>query len=476
MKKIFLLLAVLVFFSGCSKKEENSFIDLGPDDYFVCSYEASYQTEKASSDCEAVLLNHDGKVIAEFPGGYVSGIITKDGYMTGKKNGVVSKDDTLILFFQTDDGGGYRTGVYKIGEEQWLIEPEEGESQIIGIGLDTTGRLKNFSIGKQEYDRSFEKIPNSEAEKIWYGEQELRNETDENGITRIVDKEGNTVLTAEEFYEKNDPLVTKPPSDPEDIYLYDVYNADCWSIGYKKDNGYSYEQCLCTGDGKIIEIDGLDYLSMNVGFRRLEYTWNEVGCYSDRYLIMSDYDQDHDYYLKIEGAAVNLLPIPASEKISYHGQNLFLLQDSDTYQIYDGEKEEVSCKIDAQERPYHFISLIGPTSYFGSYTVQPSEDPETYKAGYKFVLNGKEKTVDYSDVTSVDLLGNGCSIILIKENGKDVSYIVYKDGSFNKSDKEILWADKAYYMSYGDNTFSFYNMEDTLIKKYIIEEENKGSR
>ena len=108
--------------------------------------------------------------------------------------------------------------------------------------------------------------------------------------------------------------------------------------------------------------------------------------------------------------------------------------------------------------------------------MQPSENLETYKAGYKFVLNGKEKTVDYSDVTSVDLLGNGYSIILIKENGRDVSYIVYKDGSFNKSDKEILWADKAYYMSYEENTFSFYNMEDTLIKKYIIEEENKGSR
>ena len=85
-KKLFVFWIVLLFLSGCSKKEENSFNDLGPDDYFVCSYEASYQTEKASSDCEAVLLNHDGKVIAEFPGGYVSGIITKDGYMTGKKN------------------------------------------------------------------------------------------------------------------------------------------------------------------------------------------------------------------------------------------------------------------------------------------------------------------------------------------------------------------------------------------------------
>lgn len=151
------------------------------------------------------------------------------------------------------------------------------------------------------------------------------------------------------------------------------------------------------------------------------------------------------------------------------------MQDGDTYQIYDGEKEEVSCKIGAQESPYHFIFLIGPTSYFGSYTVQPSEDPETYKAGYKFVLNGKEKTVDYSDVTSIDLLGNGYSIILIKENGKDVSFIVYKDGSFQKkSDKEILWADKEYYMSYENHTFSFYNMEDILIKKYIIGEGNKG--
>ena len=470
-KKFFVFWVVLLFFSGCSKKEENSFIDLEPDDYFVCSYETSYQTEEASSDYETVLLNHDGKVIAEFPGGYVSGILTKDGYMTGKKNGVVSKDDTLILFFQTDDGGGYRAGVYKIGEKQWLIEPGGGEPQVIGVGLDTTGRLKNFSIGKQEYDRTFEKIPNSEEAEICYGEQELRNETDENGITRIVDKEGNTVLTAEEFYEKNASLVIKPPSDLEDIYLYDVYNADCWSIGYKKDDGYSYEQCLCTGDGKIIEIAGLDYLAMNAGFRRLEYTWNEVGCYSDKYLIMSDYDQDHDYYLKIEGAVINLLPIPASEKISYQGQNLFLLQDGDTYQIYDGEKGKVSCKIVEQEKPYHFISLIGPTSYFGSYTVQPSEDSETCKAGYKFVLNGKEKTVDYSDVTSIGLMENGYSIIVIKENAKDVSFIVYKDGSCKKKiDKEILWADKEYYMSYEDHTFSFYNMEDKLVKKIKMEE------
>ena len=441
-RKIFLFLVLLIFISGCSENEENNFIQLEPDEYFVCNYEASYQAEEGSLD---------------------------DGYITGQKNGIVSKDDTLILFFPTEDES-YRTGVYKIGEEKWLIDPEKGEPQVAGTGFDpATGRLLNFSIGKQEYDRFFEKIPNRESAKICYGEQELQNETDSNGNTRIVDKAGNTVLTAEEFYEKNAALITKPQSVPEEIYLYDVYNNDCWRVGYKKNDGISYAQCLCTADGKIIEIDGLDYLNINASFRRCKYTWDGIECSSDKYLILTNEDQDHDYYLKLEGAAVNLLPIPASEKISYQGQNLFLLQDGDTYQIYDGEKEEVSCKIDAQERPYHFISLIGPTSYFGSYTVQPSEDPETYKAGYKFVLNGKEKTVDYSDVTSIDLLGSGYSIILIKENGKDVSFIVYKDGSFNKSDKEILWADKAYYMSYEDNTFSFYNMEDTLIKKYIIE-------
>ena len=339
-----------------------------------------------------------------------------------------------------------------------------------GTGFDpATGRLLNFSIGKQEYNRFFEKIPNRESAKVYYGEQELQNETDGNGNTQIVDKAGNTVLTAEEFYKKNAALTTKPQSGPEEICLYDVYNSDCWRVGYKKNDGFSYAQCLCTADGKIIEIDGLDYLNINASFRRCKYTWDGIECSSDKYLILTNEDQNYDYYLKLEGATANLLPIPASEKISYQSQNLFLLQDGDTYQIYDGEKKEVSCKIDAQERPYHFISLIGPTSYFGSYTVQPSEDPETYKAGYKFVLNGKEKTVDYSDVTSIDLLGNGYSIILIKENGKNVSFIVYKDGSFQKkSGKEILWADKEYYMSYEDHTFSFYNMEDILIKKYII--------
>ena len=446
-RKIFLFLVLLIFISGCSENAENNFIQLEPDEYFVCNYEASYQAEEGSSDDGAVLLNQKGNVAEEFPGGYIYEILTKDGYITGQKNGIVSKDDTLI------------------------IDPEKEEPQVAGTGFDTTtGRLLDFSIGKQEYDRFFEKIPNRESAKICYGEQELQNETDSNGNTQIVDKAGNTVLTAEEFYEKNAALITKPQSVPEEICLYDVYNSDCWRVGYKRNDGFSYAQCLCTADGKIIKIPGLDYLNINASFRRCKYTWDGIECSSDKYLILTNEDQDHDYYLKLEGAAVNLLPIPASEKISYQGQNLFLLQDGDTYQIYDGEKEEVSCKIDAQERPYHFISLIGPTSYFGSYTVQPSEDPETYKAGYKFVLNGKEKTVDYSDITSVDLLGNGYSIILIKENGKDVSFIVYKDGSFQKkSDKEILWADKEYYMSYEDHTFSIYNMEDTLIKKYIIE-------
>ena len=253
----------------------------------------------------------------------------------------------------------------------------------------------------------------------------------------------------------------------ENAGLFDDINVVDGDINYSDDDIERLSMIISLK--KIIEIDGLDYLNINASFRRCKYTWDGIECSSDKYLILTNEDQNYDYYLKLEGAAANLLPIPASEKISYQGQNLFLLQDGDTYQIYDGEKKEVSCKIDAQERPYHFISLIGPTSYFGSYTVQPSEDPETYKAGYKFVLNGKEKTVDYSDVTSIDLLGNGYSIILIKENGKNVSFIVYKDGSFQKkSGKEILWADKEYYMSYEDHTFSFYNMEDILIKKYII--------
>ena len=123
-RKIFLFLVLLIFISGCSENEENNFIQLEPDEYFVCNYQASYQAEEGSSDDGAVLLNQKGNVVEKFPGGYIYEILTKDGYITGQKNGIVSKDDTLILFFPTEDDS-YRTGVYKIGEEKWLIDPEK---------------------------------------------------------------------------------------------------------------------------------------------------------------------------------------------------------------------------------------------------------------------------------------------------------------------------------------------------------------
>lgn len=65
-KKIFLFLLILFSFSGCSKKEENNFVELEPDEYFVCNYEAGYQTEKDPMENKVVLLKNDGKVVEEF--------------------------------------------------------------------------------------------------------------------------------------------------------------------------------------------------------------------------------------------------------------------------------------------------------------------------------------------------------------------------------------------------------------------------
>ena len=453
---------------GCKNNEEpQAFMGMKPDEYFVCSYENTSEDDGKKRENGTVVINSKGDVEKTFSGGYVDKIITKDGYIVGKKNGIISKDETLILSLPKGDGS-YSTGVYETGKEQWLIEP--GELRLTSFGVDGTGRLDNINIGPQMYDRFFEKISSYEETRQCYGDQELRNETDINGITKIVDKEGKTVLTAEEFYKKNASLITKPQTDPENIVLYDVYNSDCWQLGYKEEDGYYYANCLCTSDGKIIEIEGLDYLNIHAGFQRFEHSWNADSCYSDRYLKLLDYDSDGEWILKLDGASVRQLYLPESEEIDYEGQDLFVLQDNNTYQIYDAKKEKVSCKIQTQEDALFELILIGPESYIGRFLRQSTDNPEDYKSICKFLIGGKEKIIDYTDYIGTEIIGNGYSVIVIKEDGKETSFIVYEDGSYNKKmDKKVLWADKENYLSYENNTFSFYSREDKLVKNVKIE-------
>ena len=345
---------------GC--EETKAFMGLKEDEYFVCSYANTFEDGGKRRESRAVLINNKGEIVKEFPGGYIDGILTKDGYMVGQENGIISKDETLNLFFPKGDGS-YSTGIYETREEQWLIEPGESLAKSWGVG--ENGRLESFNIGQQMYDRFFKKISSYEEARQCYGEQELRNETDINGITKIVDKEGNTVLTAEEFY----------------------------------------------------------------------------------------------------------------EKIDYEGQDLFLLQDGNTYQIYDAEKEKVSCKIQTQEESLSEILLIGSESYLGRFLKQSTDNPEGYESICKFLIGGKEKIINYTDYIGSKIIGNGYSVIVINEDGKEISFIVYKDGSYNKKiDKKVLWADEKYYLSYKNNIFSFYDMKDKLVKDINMSQDHRLSR
>ena len=460
-RNLFLFFAVLLF-SGCSKKEENSFIDLEQDDYFVCSYEASYQTEEVSSDYEAVLLNSEGELVEEFPGGFIRSILTEDGFMIQQGNGVVSKGTTLIISFP-EDTWNYRTGAYLVGENRWLYESGEPVSCI--EHYDDTGRLNNFQFGNEFYDRFFKKIPNEESAVTCCGTEQLHNEPDRNGNIRIVNKDGKVMLTPETFYQKNSSVFSESQLKPKSIELYDVYNKDCWKISYEVEGMYFPKVCLCKADGTIIEIQGLDYLNMDMGIDRYSYEYGVSSLESNQYLRLTDNISGREYCIKIEGAAAKLVELPEAEQVTYEGNNLFLLQNKNVYQIYDGKKSDIFCSINVGEEPSDNISvqILGKNAYYQNQIID-IEGKEAIQ--YKFIFQNKERNVDGSDVKSILRLKNGCSIIVINEKGSNVSLIVHSDGSYDeKIGKMVKWANDQYYLTYEKNMFFIYDMQDQLIKR-----------
>lgn len=465
MKKIIVFLFEIIFIclGSCADKKENQrFMGMEHDEYFICSYESPSENGQRGAETGAALLNSKGELVEEFPGGFIRSILTEDGFMIQQENGIISKGTTLILSFPADTWN-YRTGAYLAGENRWLYESEEPVPCI--ENYDDTGRLNNFQFGNEFYDRFFKKISNQEAAVTYLGTEQLHNETDENGNTKIVNKDGKTVLTSETFYQKNSSVFSESQSKPQSIELYDVYNKDCWQIGYETEGMYFPNICLCRSDGTIIEIQGLDYLNMDMGIDRYSYEHGASYLESGKYLRMTDNTSGREYCIKIEGTTAKLLELPEAEQVTYEGNDLFLLENKNTYEIYDGEKSNISCSIDVGEEPSGNIpiEILGKNAYYQNQIID-IEGRETIQ--YKFILQNKEKNVDGLDVESILRLENGCSIIVINEKGNKVSLIVHSDGSYDeKTGKTVKWANNGYYLIYEKNMFFIYDMQDQLIKK-----------
>ena len=227
---------------------------------------------------------------------------------------------------------------------------------------------------------------------------------------------------------------------------------------------YFPKVCLCKSDGTIIEIQGLDYLNMDMGIDRYSYENGASSLESDRYLRMTDNTSGREYCIKIEGASAKLMELPEAEQVTYEGNDLFLLQNKNAYQIYDGEKLDISCSIDMGEEPSDNIpiEILGKNAYYQNQIID-IEGREAIQ--YKFIFQDKERKVDGSDVESILRLENGCSIIVINEKGNNVSLIVHSDGSYDeKTGKTVKWANNGYYLTYEKNMVFIYDMKDQLIK------------
>lgn len=457
------LLSIGIFFlcgiGGCKNNEEpQAFMGMKPDEYFICSYEGDEGTD---GEHESVtLIDNKGEEVETFLGAYIDKIITPEGFMLEEDNGIIPEGTILLLFYLIDDYT-YEIRAYRVGENEWLAE--SGEIQNYGYSLDDADRVQYIEFKNQIYDRLFEKVSDKEDIITYYGEECLYNKKDENGINTIVNRNGEALLTPEEFYSKNQSLIPAPQNEPGNIELYDMYDSNCWCVGYKVDEDFTNRYCLCRSDGTMIEIEGFDYMESDMDFYRCSSLYGVDNLLFGKYLLMTEQLKGKEYYIKIEGESAKLIDFPEAEDISYEGGDVFLLKNGNIYNIYDAEKEEITCTIDTKgiSEQYVTLEVIGRDSYYVHY-VKKTEDSEYIQ--YNFVFGGKEIILNNYKFKWTKNLKNGYVIISFEKDEKETSIIVNEKGEYEEKHKVVEWANRDYYLTREKNGLCIYNMEDKLIK------------
>lgn len=472
MKKIILPMLCVFLLSGCSKQIQNVLLDSDSDLENLYSAQTMRQSQQFSveeyylcsegdtdnnSNKNSFLLDSEGKVVEAFPGYYVYFVIDKEGFLLDRYAGKISSGTFLVLTSSKDIHTSV-SGVYAVGENKWIIDPKE---RFVGYKGDGNGRVTRLKFGDSEYNYLSKIASEDKKTQPCYGEKGLHTETGEAGKDKIVDKDGNNVLDAQTFYQINKPLV---PAPIDDIYypiisILDVINENCFLITYLQ------KEYLCSADGRVISISGLDYLSSDYRFYREEDSTGNTVYTSSKYLLLCNNNHDR-YHVKVEKSEVTLLDMPESDEIYYQGNGLYLLKNQDEYCIYDGEKGVETCTFSLKGKRTMYVSSIGQKSHLRG-IIDKQNDKSVMLKEIEIINEPDVLILKEENVRGPIIADDGFTILDIYDEKEDetISYIMNRAGEcVKKISGKVVWADKDYYLLSKEGCFCIFDsIEDNLI-------------
>ena len=421
------LLAVCLW--GCGKDSDSlDFMNLEPDEVFLC-------TDNGDSKAGILLLDSRGKEILKLEEAALQVCIKPSGEILHQTAGVLPSDSYLFISFYYDpsDTTNYTTGVWGIEKEEWIFEPEEGT--LAYYAEDDV--MNSFQIGAKEYGLDF--LPYESVPETYEFENGLvlHNEM-KDGNYYIASDDGASYLTPSEFFERN-PIIADYLQDSISIekVIMGKYMIISYTIGTYESDG----TCTLSGQKAFCDQNG----------NRLypEWDYNYVFFVSDQFDysvtdIMEFYDTDKDVAHYLDLTQMKELKIPDGyQQVLYREDKTFLLQQGETYTVYDARTGETGGVFTLDSQPQDII-VLSPDTYvvqeFGNSRIfihdrevsseSPAEYAPVYPSPYPVILSGK-------------VLGP-----------YDESYVIDPDGNLvMQADHEILYADKSCYMYYENEQF-----------------------
>lgn len=418
-----------VYLCGCEKHSDSlDFMNLEPDEVFLC-------TDNGDSEAGILLLDSRGKEILKLEEAALQVCMKPSGEIIPQTAGVLPSDTYLFISFYYDplDTTNYTTGVWSIEKADWIFEPKEG---MLAYYADEDV-ITSFQVGDKEYGLDF--LPYKSIPETYEFENGLvlHNEM-KDGNYYIASDDGVSYLTPSEFFERNSINAD---------YLQDSISIEKVIMG--KYMLLSYTIGTYEADGTCTLSRQIAFCNQNGNMLYPEWDYNYVLFVSDQFDhtvtdIMEFYDTDKDVAHYLDLTQMKELKIPNGyQQVLYRKDRTFLLQQGETYTVYDAGTGETGAVFMLDSQPQDIIVLSPDT-----YVVQEFNNSRIFIHDQEV---SSESSAEYAPVCP-----SPYPVVL---TGKvfgpyDASYIIDSEGNLAmKADHEILYADKFCYMYYEDEQF-----------------------